>query len=88
MHSLQAQPTTKTDYKKTAIMVKYLDTKKPQFKLKRLWLNLVLIVSKQRFNIAIIVPYFCFMVFIWEKTTQQQMFHVKQLTKELTKWLT
>jgi hypothetical protein len=45
-------------------MVKYLDTKKPQFKLKRLWLNLVLIVSKQRFNIAIIVPYFCFMVFI------------------------
>jgi len=24
LHSLQAQPTTKRDYKKTAIMVKYL----------------------------------------------------------------
>mgnify|MGYP003636547640 FL=1 len=67
MHSLQAQPTTKRDYKKTTIMVKYLDTKKPQFKLKRLWLNLVLIVSKQRFNIATIVPYFCFIMFIWQK---------------------
>ena len=67
LHSLQAQPTTKRDYKKTAIMVKYLDTKKPQFKLKRLWLNLVLIVSKQRFNIATIVPYFCFIMFIWQK---------------------
>ena len=67
LHNLQAQPTTKRDYKKTAIMVKYLDTKKPQFKLKRLWLNLVLIVSKQRFNIATIVPYFCFIMFIWQK---------------------
>ena len=67
MHSLQAQPTKKTDYKKATIMVKYLDTKKPQFKLKRLWLNLVLIVSKQRFNIATIVPYFCFIMFIWQK---------------------
>ena len=72
LHNLQAQPTTKTDYKKTAIMVKYLDTKKPQFKLKRLWLNLVLIVSKQRFNIALIVPYFCFIMFIWQKKQIKQ----------------